>query len=174
MYGIYFPAYTTSTNNWAIYNSGITNNLLGIDNSRSYFGTAQDAYITFDGNSLNIVANAVTAGDALEFTAGSYTFKVPADTDIALNFTGTTNSGVLTWMEDEDYFLFGDNVNLGANTLVTTGSIDCGATCEANAYTVGGVAGIDATVPVAPVLPATVAGSMTFVKGILTAYTAPS
>jgi len=33
-----------------------------------------------------------------------------ADSDIILNFIGTTNSGVLTWMEDEDYFNFSDDV----------------------------------------------------------------
>ena len=35
-----------------------------------------------------------------------------ADTDIILNFIGTTNSGVLTWMEDEDYFQFADSIKL--------------------------------------------------------------
>jgi hypothetical protein len=38
----------------------------------------------------------------------------------------------------------------------------------------GATAGIDATIPIAPVLPNTVAGSATFTKGILTGYTAPS
>jgi hypothetical protein len=33
-----------------------------------------------------------------------------ADTDLVLNFAGTTNSGVLTWMEDEDYFKVGDEI----------------------------------------------------------------
>jgi hypothetical protein len=58
--------------------------------------------------------------------------------------------------------------SFGAGNVVTTGDM------KAATYHVGTDAGIDATVPVAPVLPATVAGSMTFKKGILTAYTAPS
>lgn len=33
-----------------------------------------------------------------------------ADTDIVVNFVANTNSGVLTWMEDEDYFKFGDDI----------------------------------------------------------------
>ena len=47
---------------------------------------------------------------------------------------------------------------------------------KAATYHVGADAGIDATVPVAPniALGQTVWGSMTFKKGILTAYTAPS
>jgi hypothetical protein len=53
-------------------------------------------------------------------------------------------------------------------TIYTTGDM------KAATFHVGADAGIDATVPVAPVLPATTAGSMTFKKGILTAYTPPS
>jgi hypothetical protein len=33
-----------------------------------------------------------------------------AATDYTLTFNGETNDGVLTWMEDEDYFKFGDDV----------------------------------------------------------------
>ena len=32
------------------------------------------------------------------------------NTDIALTFNATSNDGVLTWMEDEDYFLFSDDI----------------------------------------------------------------
>ncbi len=35
-----------------------------------------------------------------------------ANTDVRLEFIGTTNSGLLEWMEDEDYFKFGDEVRL--------------------------------------------------------------
>lgn len=41
-------------------------------------------------------------------------------------------------------------------------------------FLVGATPGIDATIPIAPVAPATVAGSAVFTKGILTAYTPPS
>lgn len=83
---------------------------LPADDRKLFFGANDDASVTFDADSLNIVANLVTSANALELTAGSYNFKVPADTDIVVNFTGTTNSGVLTWMEDEDYFLFSDDI----------------------------------------------------------------
>jgi len=47
----------------------------------------------------------------LDFMADtSYDFNAPTDTDIVFNFTATTNSGVLTWMEDEDYFKFSDDI----------------------------------------------------------------
>ena len=104
----------TPTTKWIIDGVGDLSN--ASDTYKIKFGAASDATISFDGDSLNIVANAVTAADALEFTAGSYTFNVPADTDIALNFTGTTNSGVLTWMEDEDYFKFSDAIRVEALT----------------------------------------------------------
>lgn len=32
------------------------------------------------------------------------------DTDVRVEFIGTTNSGILTWMEDEDYFKFSDDI----------------------------------------------------------------
>ena len=38
-----------------------------------------------------------------------------AGTDIVLTFDGETNNGVLTWMEDEDYFLFSDDMLLATN-----------------------------------------------------------
>lgn len=62
----------------------------------------------------------------------------------------------------------GGDISLDDENLTTTGIITGGG------YSVGAAAGIDATIPVAPVAPATIAGSMTFTKGILTAYTAPS
>ena len=43
---------------------------------------------------------------------GSFTFTADTDTDLPFDFVGTTNSGVFTWMEDEDYFKFGDDIGL--------------------------------------------------------------
>jgi len=37
-------------------------------------------------------------------------FGTNANTDVAITFNATTNDGVLTWMEDEDYFLFSDDL----------------------------------------------------------------
>lgn len=41
--------------------------------------------------------------------AGALSITPAADTDLAITFVGTTSSGVLTWMEDEDYFEIGDD-----------------------------------------------------------------
>jgi hypothetical protein len=49
----------------------VTGNIqLTSDNNILKFGTAEDASITFDSNSLNITANLITATDALELTGG--------------------------------------------------------------------------------------------------------
>lgn len=93
-------------------------NLNMADSALIYFGDNQDSSISFDGDSLNIVANAVTAGDTLQLTGASYTFNAgAADTDIPVNFSATTNSGLFTWMEDEDQFDFADEVALKADNL---------------------------------------------------------
>jgi hypothetical protein len=61
------------------------------DNVAIKFGTSDDATITFDGNSLNIVANAVTATDAFEVTAGSALFTLGGGSAIRLLGAGTKN-----------------------------------------------------------------------------------
>ena len=54
-----------------------------------------------------------TAGEGGPISAlasNSITFGTGADTDIAVTFDGNTSDGVLTWMEDEDYFQFSDDI----------------------------------------------------------------
>lgn len=108
------PNYAT---NFAFISDGAAG-WMAADNSSWIFGAGKDASIGFDGNSLNIIANLITAADALEFTAGSYKFQVPADTDLAITLAGTTNSGIVTWMEDEDYFKLSDNTLIDSTKKV--------------------------------------------------------
>jgi hypothetical protein len=58
--------------------------------------------------------------------------------------------------------------------LSVTKKIYTGDIVTSTGFSVGATAGIDATIPIAPVLPNTVAGSATFTKGILVGYTPPS
>lgn len=54
-----------------------------------------------------------TAGEGGPISAlasNTITFGTGADTDIAVTFDGNTSDGVLTWMEDEDYFQFSDDI----------------------------------------------------------------
>ena len=38
------------------------------------------------------------------------TFGTGADTDVSVTFDANSNDGVITWMEDEDYFQFSDEI----------------------------------------------------------------
>ena len=50
-------------------------------------------------------------GGAIEkLLSNTITFGTGVDTDIAVTFNANTADGVLTWMEDEDYFKFSDDV----------------------------------------------------------------
>ena len=54
-----------------------------------------------------------TTGEGGPITAlatNAVTFGTGADTDISVTFDANTNDGVITWMEDEDYFQFSDDV----------------------------------------------------------------
>ncbi len=56
-----------------------------------------------------------TAGDGGPISnlfSNALVFGTNADTDIAITFNANSNDGVLTWMEDEDYFQFSDDIIL--------------------------------------------------------------
>ena len=63
-------------------------------------GHTHDGTDAEGGPITKLLGTAITIGDA---TAG---------TDIALTFDGESNDGVVTWMEDEDYFQFSDDLLL--------------------------------------------------------------
>jgi cytoskeletal protein CcmA (bactofilin family) len=66
-----------------------------VSSGHTHDGTAAEG-----GPITKLLGTAITIGDA---TAG---------TDIAVTFDGETADGVLTWMEDEDYFQFSDDLLL--------------------------------------------------------------
>ncbi len=76
-----------------------------------------DGTLTLSGpQDIHALANPTFAG--LTLTNGLFTFAPDTvDTDIVFTFTGTTNSGVFSWMEDEDYFRFDDTVSMNGNRL---------------------------------------------------------
>jgi hypothetical protein len=80
-YGEYVTFLGAADTNWLFYAGGIIgNNFLGGDSITNFFGTGKDAGIVFDGNSLNIDANLVTATDTFELTAGGITLYAPSVT----------------------------------------------------------------------------------------------
>ena len=68
----------------------------------------EDTYI--DGETENTLIYSAPVGH--NFTAGT------ANTDIVFNFLGTTHSGLLEWMEDEDYFKFSDDILLNTTEFL--------------------------------------------------------
>mgnify|MGYP003648611280 CR=1 FL=1 len=49
-------------------------------------------------------------GPITGLATNAVTFGTGADTDISVTFDANTNDGVITWMEDEDYFQFADDI----------------------------------------------------------------
>ncbi len=66
------------------------------------------------------VMGAAAKDQTLAFNVASLTINGGVDTDITVNFTGTTNSGVLKWMEDEDHFESSDDVLVQADLCSQT------------------------------------------------------
>ncbi len=115
-------------------NTDLTFNFVGTTSSgvlkwmedEDYFKTEDDIFVNasehiyFYDTAIHIAAlndghldlTADTSID-LNSVAGSFSFTAAADTDLTLNFAGTTNSGVLKWMEDEDYFNLQNDLYLG-------------------------------------------------------------
>ena len=74
-----------------------------------------DTYSTTDTNGLRFYVS--NSGNAyIDWTGASLTFGGgTAGQDIELEFYGETNTGYLSWMEDEDYFEFWDDVLIDTN-----------------------------------------------------------
>jgi len=72
-------------------------------------GHTHDGTAAEGGPITKLLGTAITIGDA---TAG---------TDIAVTFDGETGDGVLTWMEDEDYFKFSDEVLMNSTEKLLFG-----------------------------------------------------
>lgn len=49
-------------------------------------------------------------GPITSLFTNAITFGTGADTDISITFDANSNDGVITWMEDEDYFQFSDEI----------------------------------------------------------------
>ena len=49
-------------------------------------------------------------GPIATLATNTVTFGTGADTDISVTFDANSNDGVITWMEDEDYFQFSDEI----------------------------------------------------------------
>jgi len=86
------------------------------------FGTTGHTHDGTAGNGGNLAA---LRSHAITFGLGT------AGTDVVVTFDGETNDGVLTWMEDEDYFKFTDDILL--NTTEKLYFNDTGTYIHSNA-----------------------------------------
>ena len=62
--------------------------------------------------------NGSTTGDGGPIStlfSNSLTFGTNANSDIAITFNASSNDGVITWMEDEDYFQYSDDILLSTS-----------------------------------------------------------
>lgn len=130
-------------------------NLIGVQDAGSKFvgDTVEEVLTELDTHITNLTATDIAYTDTYE--AGA--IDVQSIIDVIIAYLVTI---------DSTYVYKDGDTMIGA--LIVEDNI------TADSFSVGATAGIDATIPIAPVLPLTVAGSATFTKGILTDYTAPS
>ena len=92
----------------------ITNNLIApVTDSDVNLGTSstrwKDVYIDYLSTTDNVVIG------------GNLTIGGGTDTDHTITFNGNTTDGVLTWMEDEDYFKFSDDLLINSTEKIQFG-----------------------------------------------------
>ena len=56
------------------------------------------------------LSSAADSATSMDMNVDSFTIGTGGNTDITLTFDATTSDGVITWMEDEDYFKFSDDI----------------------------------------------------------------
>jgi hypothetical protein len=94
--------------------------LLG-DSSTFYFGAGADASILYNGTNFLIDPRVVGSG-YVGLQGNVVIGDATAGEDFTLTFDGQSNDGVLTWMEDEDYFKFSDDIYLDTAQDLTLAS----------------------------------------------------
>ena len=135
-----FEAYTTNSGiqGYKMKSTSTTalNSFIAYNNNDAYvlYGCAGSAYTTVailqnrafvdaSSGTDGLVLNTENSADPIIFAIGSVSqgqisnnaWKIGsgvANIDYTLTFDGETNDGLITWMEDEDYFLFGDDIYL--------------------------------------------------------------
>lgn len=82
-----------------------------------YFGNSLEASIQYDGVYMAIDPNDATLNITSNIANALLIGNGTAGIDYNVTFNGETNDGVLTWMEDEDYFQFADGVKTQARYM---------------------------------------------------------
>jgi len=82
------------------------------DGKSATFGDSDDMEVVHNGGAGFVQNNkgSLNLYSPFQWNFGALT----ADTDLRLGFVGTSNTGLYFWMEDEDYFLFDDDVRINS------------------------------------------------------------
>ena len=87
----------------------------------SHFNDEFDQLLAAFAASTGHTHDGTTAGDGGPLStlySNAISMGTGADTDIAVTFNANSNDGVITWMEDEDYFQFSDDILLSTTEKV--------------------------------------------------------
>ena len=65
------------------------------------------------------IASSTSGAQSIDFNQDAITFGTATDgTDVSLTFDGHAGDGVITWMEDEDYFKFSDDILMNSTERI--------------------------------------------------------
>ena len=64
------------------------------------------------------LSSAADSATSMDMNVDSFTIGTGGNTDITLTFDATTSDGVITWMEDEDYFKFSDDILMNSTERI--------------------------------------------------------
>ena len=90
-------------------------------------GNTEDGEIQFDvmksGNLTKVwtISSSTSGATSMDMDIDSFTIGTGADTDVTLTFDANTSDGVITWMEDEDYFQFSDDILMNSTEKINFG-----------------------------------------------------
>jgi hypothetical protein len=65
--------------------------------------------------------SSISGATSMDMNVDSFTIGSGADTDITLTFDANTSDGVITWMEDEDYFQYSDDILMNSTEKILFG-----------------------------------------------------
>jgi len=108
---VFYADLQSNAKNFA-FKSSAADGWMAADNSKWIFGAGKDLSLYHNGTDSyvdNITGKLIfKSPTTFEFGSGA------AGVDYIIQVNGETNDGVITWMEDEDYFKFGDGIFMDA------------------------------------------------------------
>ena len=103
-----FLQYDSGTSNWVNVAEPIVDGTgkLSFNDTNSYINSPQANYLT------------LSATGTMTLSSNSFSIGRGGDSDVTLVFNADTNDGTLAWSEDEDQFLFSDDILIATNEKI--------------------------------------------------------